>query len=88
MLEIAPGVYTAPEMTKGVRQRVWAVIEEWFGHIGGGSIVMTWKDSSQPGGQGINTLGTPPKEIFEYDGIHLVVNKNENRTEESQSSLK
>lgn len=25
MLEIAPGVYVAPRLSKGVRERVWAV---------------------------------------------------------------
>ena len=43
MLEIAPGVYTAPRMSKGVRERVWAVLADWFGALGGGSIVMTWQ---------------------------------------------
>lgn len=88
MLEIAPGVYTAPEMTKGVRQRVWAVLKEWFGQIGGGSIVMTWKDRSQPGGQGIKTFGCPQKELFEYDGMYLAVKKEKNETTATQSSLK
>ena len=75
MLEIAAGVYTAPHMTKGVRERVWNVLSEWFNDIGGSSIVMTWKDPSQPGGQGILSLGCPSKTMVEYDGIHLVVNK-------------
>lgn len=42
MLEIAPGVYTAPKMNRAVRVRVWAVLEEWFAELGGGGIVMTW----------------------------------------------
>ena len=78
MLEIAPGVYTAPNMTKGVRERVWTVISEWFEDLGGSSVVMTWQDSSQPGGQGILSLGCPSKTMVEYDGVHLVVNKKEN----------
>ena len=72
MLEIAPGVYTAPRMNKAVRARVWAVMEEWFEALDGGGIVMTWRDPSMPGGQGILTLGSPRKELFEYDGIYLV----------------
>ena len=78
MLEIAPGIYTAPQMTKGVRERVWNVISEWFEDLGGSSIVMTWQDSSQPGGQGIFSLGCPSKTMVEYDGVHLVVNQKEN----------
>ena len=30
MLEIGPGVYTAPRMNAGVRERVWAVMQEWY----------------------------------------------------------
>jgi CRISPR-associated protein Cas2 len=72
MLEIAPGVYSAPRLNKGVRQRVWTVCEEWFDDFSDGSIVMTWKDPNEPGGQGIRTLGLPPKEIYEHEGLLLV----------------
>ena len=34
MLELAPGVYTAPRMTRGIRERVWRVIEAWHGELG------------------------------------------------------
>jgi CRISPR-associated protein Cas2 len=71
MLEIAPGVYTAPRMTKAVRERIWTVLEDWFLDLPGGSIVMTWKESSAPGGQAVTTLGLPPKELAVLDGIHL-----------------
>ena len=49
MLEIAPGVYTAPMMTAGIRERVWEVLVRWHAELGQGSIVMTWRD---PGGSG------------------------------------
>ena len=26
MLEIAPGVYTSPDMTAGIRERIWEVL--------------------------------------------------------------
>ena len=29
MLEIAPGVYTSPEMTSGIRDRIWDVLMRW-----------------------------------------------------------
>ena len=30
MLEIAPGVYTSPRMSRAVRERVWEVLTGWF----------------------------------------------------------
>ena len=68
MLEIAPGVYTAPRMSKGVRERVWAVLAGWHRQLGGGAIVMTWRDPSEPCGQGLRTLGLPARTFAELDG--------------------
>ena len=72
MLEIAPGVYTSPEMTSGIRDRIWDVLMRWYGELGNGSIVMTWRDPSAPGQQSIRSLGEPPKEIVDADGVYLV----------------
>lgn len=72
MLEIAPGVYTSPRLSAGVRDRVWEVMEAWFAALGGGSIVMTWRDLQAPGGQGIRVLGLPPRRLAEIDGALLV----------------
>ncbi len=71
MIEIAPGVYTAPTMTKGVRERVWRVMTDWFGTLGGGSIVMTWRDPTAPGHQGLATLGLPARTLVNADGVLL-----------------
>ena len=71
-LEIAPGVYTAPAMSAAVRGRVWRVLEEWHAALGGGAIVMTWAEPKAPGGHGLAMLGTPPRELVEYDGLVLV----------------
>ncbi len=71
MLEVAPGVYTAPRMTKAVRERVWLILEEWHEELGTGGIVITWRDVGLPGGQGVSTLGAPPKELHAADGIFL-----------------
>ncbi len=71
MLEIGPGVYTAPRMTRAVRERVWAVMQKWFGEFGGGSIVMTWRDPSLPGGQRVAVLGSPPCELHQHNGVYL-----------------
>lgn len=73
MLEIAPGVYTSPRLSAGVRERVWEVMTAWFEALGGGSIVMTWRDVQAPGGQGIRTLGLPPRRLEEVDGALLVL---------------
>jgi CRISPR-associated protein Cas2 len=80
MLEIAPGVYTAPEMSKGVRERVWAVLCDWFPHGATSSpdpeqiasIVLTWRDKTAPGGQGVETLGVPAKTLVDADGFYMV----------------
>ena len=72
MLEIAPGVYTSPRMGRAVRERVWQVMEDWHAAFGGGSILMTWRDTSAPGGQRIMTLGQPPRSFYDCDGLALV----------------
>ncbi len=72
MLEIAPGVYTGPRMTRGVRERVWEVLEDWFGHLSSGCVVMTWRDPQSPGGQAIRLLGEAPKTLVDVDGLLLV----------------
>jgi len=72
MLEIAPGVYTGPRMTSGIRLRIWDVLIDWFQTTGGGSIVMTWRDKQAPSGQGLATLGNPPQEFTVYDDHVLI----------------
>jgi CRISPR-associated protein Cas2 len=80
MLEIAPGVYTGPRMTKGVRDRIWTVLSDWFvasSTVGlraedRASIVMTWRDQEAEGGQRVLTLGIPAKTLVEADGLLLV----------------
>ena len=73
MLEIAPGIYTGPRMAAGTRERIWTVLEAWFGTLGGGSIVMTWRDRREPCGQGIRTLGTPARRFASIDGLVTTV---------------
>lgn len=72
MLEIAPGVYTSPRMTKGIRERVWTVLGAWHAELRNGSIVMTWRDPEAAGGQSLAYLGEPPRELVEVDGLVLV----------------
>ena len=72
MLEIAPGVYTSPEMTGGIRDRIWEVLTRWHSELGSGSVVMTWREPTAPGQQSIRSLGEPPKDIVDADGVYLV----------------
>ena len=72
MLEIAAGVYTSPQMTAGIRDRVWDVLSRWHQTFGQGSIVMTWNDPRVVGGQQIRLLGEAPKTIVDADGVYLV----------------
>lgn len=71
MVEVAPGVYVSPTMSKGVRGRVWTVLEGWFAELGGGAVVMCWRDRNQPGHLGIATLGAPPNALFDAGGVYL-----------------
>ena len=72
MLEIAPGVYTSPKMSTGIRERVWSVLTRWHRELRQGSIVMTWRDPTAVGEQQIRTLGQPPKHLVDADGVYLV----------------
>lgn len=72
MLEIAPGVYVAPDLTAAVRTRVWEVVSRWWATLQNGSIVMVWRDTKAVGKLRIESLGEPPKEIVDADGVLLV----------------
>ena len=72
MLEVSPGVYVAPDLSDGVRNRVWSVVSNWWSSLGNGSVVLVWRDPSAPGNLRIKTLGEPPKEIVDADGVLLL----------------
>ena len=72
MLEIAPGLYTSPNMTSGIRERIWDVLRRWYYELGQGAIVMTWRDPSGVSDQQVRTLGEAPKDIVDADGVYLV----------------
>lgn len=71
MLELAPGVYSAPRLSPAVRERLWTVLSDWFIAEQDASIVLVWVDPGMPGGQNVRTLGLPPVELVELDGIVL-----------------
>ena len=81
MLEIAPGVYTQPDMSAAVRERVWTVLRQWWSYYAQGSVVMTWAAPASDERQQVLTLGEPAKELVEADGMYLV-----RRDEEGASS--
>ena len=71
MLELSAGVYSAPRLSAAVRERIWAVLEDWWPYERGASIIMVWADNSVPAGQAVKTLGTPPIDLVEVDGVVL-----------------
>ena len=75
MLEISPGVYVAPDMSAGVRNRVWDVMTDWWSQLARGSLTLVWRDPKSAGGLRIETLGEPPKTIVDADGVLLVKRK-------------
>ncbi len=71
MLEVAPGVYSAPRISPAVRSRLWSVLEDWFPNEREASIVLLWQERDVPGGQAMRTLGSPPVELIDVDGLLL-----------------
>ena len=69
MLELAPGVYSAPKVSPAVRKRIWRVLSEWFVAENDASVVLVWADPEQPGGQNVLVLGLPPVSLVEIDGL-------------------
>ena len=72
MPEVAPGVFVSPELSRAVRDRLWAVLDGWWSGVPGGSIVLTWRDDSAPGRLGLLTLGLTKRTLIELDGALLV----------------
>ncbi len=72
MPEIGVGVFVSPDLSRGVRERLWLVLSGWWDILPGGSIILAWKDETAPGRLGILTLGLPPRALAELDGALLV----------------
>lgn len=71
MCEVAPGVYTSPRLSRAVRERIWAVLEDWFRPLPEWAIVMTWPDRNLSGGQAFLTLGVPKTTLADLHGVFL-----------------
>ena len=71
MLEIAGGVYAAPNLTPPVRERIWEVLVKWRVGTREDGAVMLWPDSQKPGGLSIQMLGEPLLELHETAEVVL-----------------
>ena len=72
MLELAPGVYTGPRLSRGVRERVWQGLSDWHAELRRGALVLTWRETTAPGGQGVLVLGETRRMLADVDGVLLV----------------
>jgi CRISPR-associated protein Cas2 len=72
MPEIGPGMFVSPELSRGVRERVWTVLDGWWQAVPGGSVLMVWRDDAAPGRLGLLSLGLPPRQLVDLDGVLLV----------------
>jgi CRISPR-associated protein Cas2 len=69
MPEVASGVFTSPELSRSVRDRIWAVLSDWWSAKPGGSIVMVWKEDHAAGRLGVASLGEPSRQLADIDGV-------------------
>ena len=72
MPEIGPGIFVSPELSRGVRERLWQVLSSWWDALPGGSILLAWKDDTAPGRLGILVLGLPARSLADLDGALVV----------------
>ena len=71
MLELSPGVYSAPRISPAVRSRIWDVLQSWFAYERDALITMVWQERTQPAGQAVKVLGEAPVELVDVDGLIL-----------------
>lgn len=72
MLEAAPGVFLAPHMSRGVRDRIWTVMLEWASLLPeDAGIAVFWNDRKRASGLGMHVLGWPKKEMIAYGGLWM-----------------
>lgn len=76
MLEVAPGVYASPTLSRRARDKVWSVLADWHGHLGRGAICMLYPDSKADGGLAVHILGDPPRHPVRIDGVLLMTRAN------------
>jgi CRISPR-associated protein Cas2 len=69
MLNVHPGVFLSMDLDAGTRRRVFETVERWWNDEPCGSIVMIWKNTTEPLAVEIRNLGEPRRDVVEYDGI-------------------
>ena len=75
MLELAPGVYSAPRLSTAVQERIWKVLTDWFMAEQDASIVLILgRPPTNPAAQSVRVLGLPPVEFIDLDGL-LITHK-------------
>jgi len=79
MLEAAPGVYAATNLSARARDKVWSVLSDWHTQLGQGSISMLYADRKADGGLAVQQLGLPPRRPVRIDGVLLMHRVNTDR---------
>lgn len=77
MLEVAPGVYVSPSLSKHARLKIWDVVSAWYAQLGGGSITLIFPDRQADGGLSVQSLGVPTHQPIRLDGILLTHRANQ-----------
>jgi len=72
MPEIGPGIYISPNLSKGTRERIWEVLRSWHDKLQKGSLTLAFADTSSPSGLNVESLGTPRKDVVDFDGFLAV----------------
>ena len=62
----------SPAMTSVSKCGNRDVLTRWNQELDNGLAITTWRDPTAPGRQRIRSLGEPPKEIVDADGVYLV----------------
>jgi CRISPR-associated protein Cas2 len=71
LLEVAPGVYFGARVSVAVRERVWGVLAQtWHAEVDA-SVIMVWREPKEPSEHAVRTLGLPPVDLVEVDGLVL-----------------
>lgn len=73
MPEIGPGVYISPDLNSAVRNRIWTVMQEWWEDAPGSAAILAYTDGDSSGRLAVRTLGTPPVELADLDGVRVAV---------------
>ncbi|SNT19531.1 MULTISPECIES: type I-E CRISPR-associated endoribonuclease Cas2e [unclassified Azospirillum] len=75
MLNVHPGVYIAMDLDAGSRDRIWGILESWWYADPRGQAVMIYRDKSKPMEIDFRCLGSPKRDIIDYDGHYALVEK-------------